>query len=223
MVGVCVEQQIRYKVLTINLANAHDKDEYKLPGYNLSVLTISGSATCQIRFNKQTGESVELSKVKVIESKFQAFYITNSVQTGKTITLIIGEQNFKLFPGITEEKPDLIIRSSSEYSTGTKDLWTPSAGKKFRLKGGIISVHGNGSGAGHETITLIEESLGSIGLAFHCWLVSSNLSSESTIFQCPFDLGDGYLATTADKKLQFSIGKALAMGKVTVIVWGTEE
>lgn len=124
---------------------------------------------------------------------------------------------------VSKPKPTLIIRSSSQYSAATHDLWTPSTGKKFRVKGGLISIHGNGSGAGHETITLIEETLGSIGLAVHCWLVTSNLSTESTIFQFPFDLGDGYLATTADKKLQYSIGKALAMGKVTVIVWGTEE
>lgn len=90
---------LRYKVLTINLANARTNKEYAFPGYNLAVLKYTSGATdCDLRLNHVNGDAIDLLNTKRIESHFLRFYITNTAQAGKTLTLIVGEENFKLVP-----------------------------------------------------------------------------------------------------------------------------
>ena len=128
---------IRYKQLTINLATARSNKKHELAGYNLSVLRLSSGALCQIKFNNTTGEAIELSKVQRVESHFERFYITNTAQTGKTITLIIGEENFKCmpFPPVvpTSEGGTKTIQKAADVAGNVVTTKTVPTGKRWLL------------------------------------------------------------------------------------------
>jgi hypothetical protein len=103
MEGVCEmsemeARRIRYKIVTLALDIAKADEKYEIAGYNLAVLSVGTGALAQIKFNNTTGEAIELSKVKYIESKFDRFFITSTAQAGLTIVLVVGEENFKLVP-----------------------------------------------------------------------------------------------------------------------------
>ncbi len=89
-----MDQEIRYKILTVDLGKVRAKEEYKIPGYNMNVLSLDGSAT--LRLNHVTGDAIDLTLIDQIQSKFGRFYITNSAQSGKTLILAIGQHNFKI-------------------------------------------------------------------------------------------------------------------------------
>jgi hypothetical protein len=122
----------------------------------------------------------------------------------------------------------LPVRSPTKYkwaactTTAATDLWTPAAGKKFRVMCGTIQCAGGLAAAGLETIDLQEETLGTFGLKFGTWVPIAAAAAGTP--QIYFDLRpNGYLATTADKKLQVVLGAAMTAGAVEVTVWGTEE
>lgn len=95
------DQPVRYKILSLDLNTARTKKEFEIPGGNLTVLFMDGTA--DLRLNHNTADAISLIQksatqhtCKRIESHFNRFYITNSSQSGKTLTLAIGEKNFKL-------------------------------------------------------------------------------------------------------------------------------
>ena len=110
------ERQIRYKVLTLDLAIARTDEKYELAGYNLAVLFKSVGATATLKFNQTTAEEIDLANTKHIESKFSRFFITNTAQTGLTMVLVIGEENFKVITsddvrGIVDDTVKGLMRS----------------------------------------------------------------------------------------------------------------
>lgn len=92
------ERQIKYKVLTLDLAIARTDEKFEFSGYNLAVQSFTATSVASIKFNTPTGEALPLQTTKYIESKFSRFFITNTAQTGLTMVLVIGEENFKLVP-----------------------------------------------------------------------------------------------------------------------------
>jgi len=102
------------------------------------------------------------------------------------------------------------------------DVWTPAGGKKFRVMGGVIWPSAGLAAAGVETIDLQEETLGTFGLKFQTYCpIAASVAAQAPLH---FDLRpNGYLATTADKKLQVVLGTAATAGAISVSVWGTEE
>lgn len=105
-----MDQEIRYKVLTVDLGTLHAKREYKIPGYNLNVLSLDGSA--KLRLNHNTADEIDLTLIDQIQSKFGRFYITNSAQSGKTLILAIGQHNFKIINDpmpVWQQQPDATL------------------------------------------------------------------------------------------------------------------
>ena len=104
---VCVMNErsraIRYKIITFDLNIARTKEKFELSGYNIAVIAMDGTA--DLFLNNPTADAIPLSAksatqfaVGRIETHFERFYITNTSQSGKTLKLAIGEENFKLIP-----------------------------------------------------------------------------------------------------------------------------
>lgn len=96
-----MDQRIRYKIMSIDLNVARTKKEFEIPGGNITVLLMDGTA--DLRLNHNTADAIPLIQKSAtqhacsrIESHFNRFYITNSSQSGKTLILAIGEKNFKM-------------------------------------------------------------------------------------------------------------------------------
>ena len=124
-----------------------------------------------------------------------------------------------------------IQRTPTKYKTalvtasGNTAIWTPSAGKKFRLLGYVAQVTGNSIlGTAAVVDCDFREGNTSIGHAFSAFIPLLSLGSLGGAPPIPYNFpGNGYLATTADAVLNLNLSSALTGGGIRVSVFGTEE
>ena len=116
--------------------------------------------------------------------------------------------------------PTFFPNAALAAAPATTDVWTPTAGKKFRLLGGVITMSGLIAAAANRTLQLIEETAGTIIVR-----ASVTIPVLGVNVAIPFDLRpNGFLASTASKKLQaVTAGGTYSTGIDSVSVWGTEE
>jgi len=116
--------------------------------------------------------------------------------------------------------PSIWKSVETAVAAATTDLWTPAAGKKFRVLGGTVCMGGTIAAAAKRSLTLIEETAGTVigSFGIDIPILGGNIA-------VPFDLRpNGFLASTADKKLQVvTAGATYVTGSDWVSVWGTEE
>jgi len=128
---------------------------------------------------------------------------------------------------VTTGKPEMLrtpntIKWVGATTSAATDIWAPAAGKKFRVMKVVISPDAGLAAAGIQKISLIEETLGDIGLNVQTYLPIA----ASIVHQVPIVLdlpGNGYLSTTAGKKLQVTLTSACTAGLISITVFGTEE
>lgn len=119
--------------------------------------------------------------------------------------------------------PTKFVSATIPAATGTTDVWTPAAGKKFRLMGYMIHFSGTAAAAGLRTFSIQEETLGAIGMDTGTLAPAAGTGAENSVITVNLP-GNGYLATTVDKKLQVVTGTtAYTAGVDYISVWGTEE
>ena len=120
------------------------------------------------------------------------------------------------------EGPMLFKSAVDDQAPGTKTVWTPTAGKKFRLMGGTIICGGTLVAAAIRTIDFQEETTGSTGLVFQ-FLAPVTAATVNTLIT--FDIKPvGYLASVAGKKLNAVVtGATYTTGNDSITVWGYEE
>lgn len=100
---------------------------------------------------------------------------------------------------------------------GSTAVWTPTAGKKFRLMGYTISVSGTLAAAGTQTIELLDSAT---VIKNHLATLQTTVTGDS---QMGADLGQGQLSAAANNVLNVNLSTVMASGGVAVNVWGTEE
>ncbi len=80
-----------YEDLTIDLSVARTFELKSIPGDFLAVISATNKAVnCEIRFNKQDNDPITLTHGKTIQTVFTGFYLSNTAQSGATITIRIG-------------------------------------------------------------------------------------------------------------------------------------
>ncbi len=110
-------------------------------------------------------------------------------------------------------------------SSGNTALWTPVAGKKFRLMRWIIEVTDNAAlaVAGVLTIKLTDSATG-IGQEFDIFVPAASLDTAGLLGSSGWiDLGNGILSAAANNVLNVNLSAALTAGNVRVRCCGTEE
>lgn len=79
-----------YETLTIDLSTARSKEKYDVTGSGIMAQSIDGTLT--IRFNEQDNDAVTVNTDnRVYYIDFDCLYITNTAQSGKSVTFIIGK------------------------------------------------------------------------------------------------------------------------------------
>ncbi len=82
---------INYSVVTIDLATARTNELKHIPGDILYVKAVSSnSAAATVRFNLTKNDEVDLKLHTRIETVFTSLFISNEVQTGEWMELVIG-------------------------------------------------------------------------------------------------------------------------------------
>lgn len=124
-----------------------------------------------------------------------------------------------LFNGSTwdRERGSKIFRNVLSTAAGATAVWTPAAGKKFRLMGYSISVSGTLAAVAANAIQLLD---GATVIARHFAAVAATVTGDTQIF---VDLGQGILSAAANNALSVNIATAFTAGGCAVNVWGTEE
>jgi hypothetical protein len=115
-----------------------------------------------------------------------------------------------------------VFKTVVATEAGATALWTPAAGKSFRLMGYTISVAGTLAATGVQTLQLLD---GATAIKNHLANVieTTTVSISGGDTQIGADLGQGELSAAANNVLSINLGSAMATGGVAVNAWGTEE
>jgi len=117
------------------------------------------------------------------------------------------------------------FRTVAATAAGDTALWTPAAGKRFRLMGYVISLTANVTLAVADilTVSLVD---GATPTAFvHDFYVPATVSVPfgASVVGPAGAIGNGYLSQAVGNTLSVRLSAGLATGRVRVIAWGTEE
>ncbi len=115
-----------------------------------------------------------------------------------------------------------VFKSVAATALGNTVVWTPAAGKKFRLMGYAISVSGTLAASGVQVIQLLDSAtiIGRMNAGLIQTRTANISGGDSQAFR---DLGQGRLSAVANNVLNVNLSTAMADGSVTVDAWGTEE
>jgi hypothetical protein len=140
-----------------------------------------------------------------------------------------------IYPGVNDgtnlqgQRTPSIFKTAQASAAGDTALWTPAAGKKFRLMRFKLQVPANCTLAARaiETIKL-RDATTDLNLTFDVWLGQTALVVDTNpwpaILETPWlDLGNGILSATANNVLNVNLATALSNGNVRVTACGTEE
>lgn len=111
-----------------------------------------------------------------------------------------------------------VFKNVVATAAGNTAVWTPTAGKKFRLMGYTLSIAGTLAATGVNVLQLRDNAT---VIARHGATVTLTTPTGDT--QIGVDLGQGILSSTINNVLNVNLGTAMATGGVYVNAWGTEE
>ena len=112
-----------------------------------------------------------------------------------------------------------------QLKTAAVTIWTPAAGKKFRLMGYSILLSDDATlaAAGETLLTLLDNAT-AIGLAYNFYVPLTALDTNFSGSHIGVNLPpNGYLSVAANNPLKATLGTYLATGSFSINVWGSEE
>jgi hypothetical protein len=147
--------------------------------------------------------------------------IKNQAGSGTT------QQNIVLlFNGATWDRmrTPAIFKQASTAATGSTALWTPAAGKKFRIMRYRVQMTARALAAVAADLTInLLDAAANLGLATITSVPAAGLTAGDDYDSGWIDLGNGILSAAANNVLNINLSFALTGGLVNVNVCGTEE
>lgn len=111
--------------------------------------------------------------------------------------------------------------------SGTVTIWTPAAGKRFRVLGFDMTITPDATLAAAGVVSfIIQDSVGAFLYRSQVWLpnAAAPLVGSNNIKIGPwYPGGNGALGSSPGTTVQIVIGTALTAGTVCANVWGCEE
>lgn len=125
---------------------------------------------------------------------------------------------------------NVFLRTPNKFKTvqatasGDTALWTPTAGKKFRLMRYMIEVTGNATLAAGAVLTVVlRDATTALPFAVDVFVPTTAFSAGVDFVSPWFDLDNGVLSAAANNVLNVNLSAALTAGNVRVLCCGTEE
>lgn len=116
------------------------------------------------------------------------------------------------------------FKTVSATAVGNTAVWTPAAGKKFRLMRYMIQVTGNAAQATGGIFTVdLQDATTSTNITHSFFVPGTAGTSLAGLSTDWVDLGNGTLSSATNNVLNVNLSAALTSGVVRVVVCGTEE
>jgi hypothetical protein len=153
--------------------------------------------------------------------------VPNAFKTGSSFGFIVQPTKWWWWNGATWNIPrtPIIFKTVSATAAGNTAVWTPAAGKKFRLMRYRVMLTENATlgVAGIEAISF-QDSATPINIQHDLFVPTSAGTAFAGWYDSGWtDLGNGILSSTINNVLNVNLGTALTAGNVRVNVCGTEE
>lgn len=117
-----------------------------------------------------------------------------------------------------------VFKSLTTAAVGPTALWTPGAGKKFRLMRFKIDVSSNAiAAAGAGKIIALLDNATNMNLDHSVFVPAAAVAVTPLLSTGWIDLGNGILSAAANNPLNVTLSTALTGGDVRIIAAGTEE
>lgn len=134
---------------------------------------------------------------------------TQMVQNGSTLQAVRTPTVFHQFAAI---------------NAGNTVCWDPTAGTRFRLLGGVVTVSAQSTFAvAANNVFNLYDDVAAMNIAYF-WFWVTAVAGTTPVVTFAFDLRpNGYLSTAINNNLNVNLAAALTAGAVTGFVYGTEE
>jgi len=158
----------------------------------------------------------------VYEQVFQAPINADAIDPALFTPAPLNISVLSAFNGATFDRVRVanVFKTVLATALGLTTVWTPTAGKSFRLMGYTISVAGTLAATGVELIKLVDNVVGNL-ISQHQATVTITTPTGDT--QIGASLNNGFLSAAANNVLKVNLSAAMLTGGVVVNVWGTEE
>jgi hypothetical protein len=206
--------------------------------------TINASETLQKFVLKNDGAKVQVNHVVLVDpvtGKALTFPIDTNIVDPATQTyqanvgplaslqaqsangVLSNAVQYLLNPSTTFLEPKrtpTIFKYATDLTTDGATVWTPAAGKKFRVLGFTVTVSKDATCAGSFSFQLNDLATGFWAATLsHGALAAIGVPTVFTV-NLP---GNGYLSTAINQALKLGLGAVLTAGSISVAAWGTEE
>ena len=162
--------------------------------------------------NTALGDSISVGQVQTLGATNALLPMMNYVCVGTPT----GNAN--------QTRTPAIFKTVQATAAGSTALWTPTAGKKFRLMKFLVIVTGNATlGAAAVLVIQLLDAAGAIGLSIDTFIPNAAFGVSDDFVSPWVDLGNGVLSGVANNVLNVNLSAALTAGNVRVIACGTEE
>lgn len=151
----------------------------------------------------------------------------NAIGDGKIYTLgmySISAAHFSNGASLDIQRHPTTFRTALVTAAGGTAIWTPAAGKKFRLMRYMIELTGNAiqTTAGVITAQFYDAATG-MSVTHSLYIPATAVNTLGGSNPGWFDLGNGILSATANNALNMNLSAAITGGGLRVTVCGTEE
>ena len=185
-----------YETLTIDLSTARDKEKYDISGSCIIAQDITSDATLSIIFNQKDNQAVTIDRNQrsyVIE--FQSFYVTNTAQTGKSVSFLVGKGEFA---GSAIQSIDISAQSI-----------------------GNLTIDIAAQSVGNLTIDIVAQTIGNLTISVNAATIMTPIDVQGAYIMMPVDIQAQYVTLNIDIVAQTvgNIGidiKAQTVGNINV-------
>lgn len=154
-----------------------------------------------------------------------AFGAGDNNSTGFALLATFAEQMAFTGTGWDRVRTATIFKTITATAAGDTAIWTPVAGKKFRLMGYSVQISGDATVTGGAILTLaFRDATTLIGVTLSVFTPAAATNTLAGFsINSPATMGNGVLSATANNALNINLSAALATGVVRINVFGTEE
>lgn len=194
-------------------------------GINPVLVAGSDGANLQSLFVDVNGRAAIVGRSTLVDNNIASpigFAVEGSTVTRPVATLgYVSAGDGVNWPAI---RTPTVFRTATATAAGDTTVWTPAAGKKFRLMRYRIDITGQAiqAVAGNIEITLIDNAT-AMNIGNSVYVPAIALNQFGAYSSGWIDLGNGYLSLVANNTLDVNLSAALTAGELRIQTAGTEE